>query len=294
MKTSSLSTRRYPLSLKAPAKINWFLRILNKRDDDYHNISSFMQCVSIYDTLHFEPADTVELNGNLDIPPENNLVYKTALLLKEYASYKGGAKISLQKSIPVSAGLGGGSSDAAYTLQGLNKLWGLGLDGEELSTIGLEIGSDIPFFLNSSPALVEGRGEQITHLDLDISSMVLLLVKPPVDVSTAWAYSLFDQFRPAELTKKHIDIKLFCHAFVKNDFVSLNTMLINDFENVVFEEYPVIEKIKKRMLENGALVSSMSGSGPTVFGVFESKKAARSVASMMGADHWSSVTETMV
>jgi len=294
MKTSSVPACRSSFSLKAPAKINWFLRIINKRDDGYHNIISFMQCIGIYDTLRFESADTVELISNLDITPEYNLVYKTASLLKQYSSYRGGAKITLQKAIPVSAGLGGGSSDAAYTLLGLNNLWGLGLERDELCTIGLEIGSDIPFFLHSAPAIVEGRGEEISELDLDASSMVLLLVKPPVAVSTAWAYSLFDRLRRSELTKKHIDIKLFCHAFVKKDFVSLSTMLKNDFENVVFEEYPVIEKIKKQMLENGALISSMTGSGPTVFGVFGSKKAARSVANTMGADHWISVTETMV
>jgi len=294
MKTSSFPACRSSFSLKAPAKINWFLRIINKRDDGYHNIVSFMQCIGIYDTLRFKSADTVDLISNLDIAPEHNLVHKTASLLKQYSSYRGGAKITLQKAIPVSAGLGGGSSDAAYTLLGLNELWGLGLKREELCTIGLEIGSDIPFFLHSSPALVKGRGETIIDIDLAAPSMVLLLVKPPVTVSTAWAYSLFDQLLHSELTKKHIDIKLFCHAFVKKDFVSLSTMLKNDFENLVFEEYPVIEKIKKRMLENGAFVSSMSGSGPTVFGVFGSKKAARSVANTMGADHWSKVTETMV
>ena len=294
MKTSSFPTCRSSFSLKAPAKINWFLRIINKRDDGYHNIFSFMQCIDLYDTLRFERADTTELISNLNISPENDLVYKTASLLKQYASYRGGAKLTLQKAIPVSAGLGGGSSDAAYTLLGLNELWGLGLKREELCTIGLEIGSDIPFFLHSSPALVEGRGEQITHMNLDASSMVLLLVKPPVAVSTAWAYSLVDKIRHTELTKKLIDIKLFCRAFVKKDFLSLRTLLKNDFENVVFKEYPDIEKIKKRMLENGALVSSMTGSGPTVFGVFSSKKAARSVANTIGDDHWITVTETMV
>lgn len=294
MKNSSFPTRRSSFSLKAPAKINWFLRIINKRDDGYHNIFSFMQCIGIYDTLRFERADTIELISNLTISPEHDLVYKTASLLKQYSSYRGGAKITLQKAIPVSAGLGGGSSDAAYTLLGLNELWGLGLEREELRAIGLEIGSDIPFFLYSSPALVEGRGEQITQMNLDASSMVLLLVKPPVAVSTAWAYSLFDQIRHTELTKKPIDIKLFCRVFVKKDFVSLSTMLKNDFETVVFKEYPDIEKIKKRMLENGAFVSSMTGSGPTVFGVFGSKEEALSVAQKMGADHWSSIAETMV
>ncbi len=294
MKNSYLPTCHSLFSLKAPAKINWFLSIINKRDDGYHNIISFMQCIDIYDTLLFESADDVELISDLDISPESNLVYKAALLLKQYTTYKKGVKITLQKTIPVSAGLGGGSSDAAYTLLGLNKLWRLGLEHEEICTIGLKIGSDVPFFIHSSPSIVEGRGEKITNLDLHNSSIVLLLVKPSVAVSTARAYELFDRNRLPELTKKPLDIKLFCHALVKRDFISLSTMLHNDLEKIVIEEYPVIEKIKKRMLENGAIISSMTGSGPAVFGVFDSKKTASSAANTMGADYWCSVTETMV
>jgi len=294
MNNSSFPTCHSSLLLKAPAKINWFLSIINKRDDGYHNIISFIQCIDIYDTLLFERADDFELISNLDISHESNLVYKATLLLKQSTSYKKGVKITLQKTIPVSAGLGGGSSDAAYTLLGLNKLWGLGLEREELCTMGLKIGSDVPFFIYSSPAIVQGRGEKITNLDLHNSSIVLLLVKPSIAVSTARAYALFDRNRLSELTKKPLDIRLFCHAFINRDFVSLSTMLHNDLEEVVIEEYPVIEKIKKRMLENGAIISSMTGSGPAVFGVFDSKKTAYSAANAMGADYWISVTETMV
>jgi 4-diphosphocytidyl-2-C-methyl-D-erythritol kinase len=280
--------------MKAPAKINWFLKIINKRDDGYHNMLSVMQCIDIYDTLEFESSDNIEVISDLDIPPESNLVHKAASLLKQYTSYKKGVKITLQKTIPVSAGLGGGSSDAAYTLLGLNKLWGLGLGREELCSLGITIGADVPFFLHGSPAIVEGRGEKITDFDHYDATFVLLLVKPPVDISTAWAYGLFDIDKFSELTKKPIDIKLFCHALKKRDIFSLNTMTQNDLEHVVMEEHPVIEEIKKKMIDSGAIISLMTGSGPTVFGVFESKKTACSAANTMGALNWSCVTKTIV
>jgi 4-diphosphocytidyl-2-C-methyl-D-erythritol kinase len=294
MKTPPFTTRPFSLSLKAPAKINWFLKIINKRNDGYHNIFSIMQCIGIYDTLEFESSDTVEVKGTLDIPPESNLVYKAASLLKQYASHPGGVKITIQKTIPVSAGLGGGSSDAAHTLSGLNKLWGLGLGREELCQLGLKIGSDVPFFLHGSPAIIEGRGEKITDIDHHASPFVLLLVKPSIGISTEWAYRSFDMHKLSELTKKPVDIKLFCHALAKRDFVSLSTMVQNDMERIVSEEYPVIETLKTRMREKGAIISLMTGSGPTVFGIFKSKKAACAAADTMGARHWSCVTKTIV
>ena len=294
MKIPPSTKRRSSLSLKAPAKINWFLKIINKRKDGYHNIFSFMQCIGLYDTLSFRSSDEVEVTGTPDIPPESNLVYKAASLLQQYASYKGGVKITIQKTIPVSAGLGGGSSDAAYTLLGLNTLWGLRLGREELCGLGLTIGADVPFFLHGSPAIVEGRGEKVTDIDHHASPCVILIVKPSIGISTEWAYRYFDMRTSSELTKKHLDIKLFCRALEKRDFVFLDTMMQNDLEDVVSEEYPVIEKLKKKMRNRGAMVSLMTGSGPTVFGIFESKKAARAAATAIGARHWSCVTKTIV
>lgn len=282
------------LQLSAPAKINWFLSVLGKREDGYHNISSLMQCISIYDNLTFEQADIIEVVSDLDIFPSDNLVYKAASLLKQYTSYKKGAKIALHKNIPVSAGLGGGSSDAAYTLSGLNRIWGLGLSKRELSTIGVEIGSDVPFFLNCSFAFVEGKGEKITPLKLNNPDIVLLLVKPPISVSTAWAYAYFDKLNIGELTKKTVDIKLFCQAFLNRDLASLRATLNNDLEKVVIERYPVVGEIKDKLLKNGAIISSMTGSGPTVFGVFESKKAALTAAEKLGFNNWCRVAETML
>src|SRR4030042_5652117 len=144
MKNLSPAARPTSFQLKAPAKINWLLTILGKRKDGYHNIISLMQCISLYDKISFKKAESLVISSGLDIPVEINLVYKAASLFKKYTSCNDGAKITLQKNIPVSAGLGGGSSDAAYTLLGLNILWSIGLNNRELSTIGRKIGSDVP------------------------------------------------------------------------------------------------------------------------------------------------------
>lgn len=283
---SALINHHPLLHLRAPAKINWFLSVLNKRDDGYHNIRSLMQCVGLYDDLLFYHDDTVEVISDADIPLEDNLVYKAASLIQRYTSCGKGVKIILHKNIPVSAGLGGGSSDAAYTLLGLNMLWDLCLSKRELCAIGLEIGSDIPFFLNGPSALVEGRGEKVKPLNIH-SPIAFLLVKPPVSVSTAWAYK-----NMKKLTKNPVDIKLFCQALKKKDFACLSSMLKNDLERVVVKKYPVVGKIKERLLEKGALISAMSGSGPAAFGVFELKEKAISAAREMGS-HWCRVVTTV-
>ncbi len=303
MKNPSLPARHSSFSLRAPAKINWFLEVIGKRDDGYHNIISLMQCISLYDNLMFEHSDTIEVLSDSDIPLDDNLVYKAASLLKQYTSYKKGAKIVLKKDIPIGAGLGGGSSDAAYTLSGLNRIWGLRLNNRELSLIGEEIGSDVPFFFNGPFALVEGRGENVTPFKIN-SSIALLLIKPPISVSTAWAYASLDKLRmhgePVEpLTKKPFDIKLFCQAFKRQDFAYLSTKLNNDLEKVVIKRYPVVREIKYRLLERGAIISSISGSGPTVFGVFKSKEIASSIAKEMDTNRislwdWCKVVNTII
>jgi len=280
------------LSLDAPAKINWFLGVAGKRGDGYHNIVSLMQCISLYDTLTFDHADSINITSDLDIPLRDNIVHKAASLLKEYTSYGKGADILLKKNVPVSAGLGGGSSDAACTLSGLNKLWGLGLSRKRLSSIASEIGSDVPFFLNGPVAVVEGKGEKTRQVKVH-SSVVLLLVKPALSVSTAWAYADFDKMNSDKLTKKVVDIKLFCRALMRKDFASLGNMLFNDLEEVVTGKYPVVREIKLRLIEEGAFFSAMSGSGPTVFGVYGSRETAEKAAGRM-EPHLCRVVETRI
>jgi 4-diphosphocytidyl-2-C-methyl-D-erythritol kinase len=246
-----------------------------------------MQCVDLFDSLSFEEAEEIHLLSDLDVPVEGNLVHKAAVLLKRASSYKFGARIELKKNIPVAAGLGGGSSDAAFTLIGLNSLWGLNYDKQTLMRLAAEIGSDVPFFLAGPFALVEGRGEKVTVLNSE-SSMVVLLVKPDVSVSTAWAYNLFKR----RLTKKAVDIKLFCQALERNNFAFLRDTVFNDLEDVVIGRYPVVGEIKRILAQNGAVFSLMSGSGPTVFSVFAAiEDAVRASKNLRG--EWCRVVRTL-
>jgi 4-diphosphocytidyl-2-C-methyl-D-erythritol kinase len=305
MKTPSCPPLPVAFSLRAPAKINWFLKIIEKRNDGYHSIQSLMQCIALYDTLYFERTAMIELECDQDIPVSDNLVYKAACLLKECTAYRQGARITVKKNIPVGAGLGGGSSNAAYTLVGLNTLWGLNLAADTLRALGARIGSDVPFFFDGPCSFVEGRGEQATPVSLDRSA-TLLLVKPPLSVSTAWAYDAFDQKRISKgdtgalslsfdekLKKKPLDIKLFCQSLSKQDFATLTEMQENDLENIVIARHPVIQEMKERLLNEGAVMSAMSGSGPTVFGVFENKNMAEQAAVTM-SPNWCCIVETLI
>jgi 4-diphosphocytidyl-2-C-methyl-D-erythritol kinase len=301
---SSLVTCHSSLILKAPAKINWSLYVLNKRDDGYHNILSLMHCIGLYDTLTFEHSDTIELITDMDIPPHQNLVYKAAQSLQSYAGVKNGAKIVLKKEIPSGAGLGGGSSNAAYTLIGLNKLWGLGLKIDELKAIGSMIGSDVPFFFGNMAgnpmAIAEGRGEILTPLKID-RSYTLLLIKPSISIPTAWAYEKLGsrvggQWSKAELTKT-VDninnINLIYNALKTGDIFFLKAGIHNDFEDAVIEEYPIIGSLKGKLLNAGASMAVMSGSGSTVFGLFEDRDKAVN-ASRQFSSQWNRVVETLI
>jgi 4-diphosphocytidyl-2-C-methyl-D-erythritol kinase len=274
--------------LKAPAKINWFLQVAGKRDDGYHDIVSVMQKVSLYDTLMFEESGTLELVSGIDLPVKENLVYRAAELLREATGCRLGARITLQKNIPAAAGLGGGSSDAAATLSGLNSLWNLGLDEQALRSLGSRLGSDVPFFNGPPCALAGGRGERVTPLPTGGPSCSLLLVKPDVGIATAWAYRNYRM-----LTKKTVDIKLFCQALGRRDFSTLRQIVFNDLEEAVLPQYQVIAGLKTKLLEQGAEFSLMSGSGSAVFGVFRSPEEARKAAGGF-ADTWSCVVDTIV
>lgn len=296
---SSFDTRQSSFILRAPAKINWSLYVQDKRDDGYHNILSLMHCIRLYDTLIFEHSDTIELITDMNVLPEHNLVYKAAISLQSYAGVKNGVKITLKKDIPLGAGLGGGSSDAAYTLMGLNKLWDLNLNKDELKKIGSSIGSDVPFFFNCPMAIVEGKGDILTPLDIDIS-YYLLIVKPEISVSTAWAYerisSSLESQRLKKLTKtidKFNNIQLIYDTLKKGNISFLKTVIHNDFEEVVIEEYPVIGILKEELLNAGAEATIMSGSGSTVFGIFKSMEKTIN-ASRLFSSYWNRVVETYV
>jgi 4-diphosphocytidyl-2-C-methyl-D-erythritol kinase len=288
------------ITVKAPAKINWFLKVYGLRSDGYHNIRSLVQKVSLYDILSFTTSDNLVLLSDLQIPIEENLVYKAAVLLKNECGVRDGVEIDLKKNIPVAAGLGGGSSDAASTLIGLNELWSLGLSTEELCVFAERLGSDVGFFISANFGLVEGKGERITILKA-IKPFDILLVKPHhINVSTQWVYEnyklrqenpSFDRFELTNLFNKCDNIDCFIHT-IKQAEGYKGSDILNDLESVSVERFPVIADIKKRLREEGAVFSLMSGSGPTVFGVFASAEEAKK-ASKVFKDCWTAVVQTI-
>ncbi len=275
------------LTLKAPAKINWFLKVLGLRSDGYHEIRSLIQKISLYDVLAFEPSKDLTLITDLQIPVEQNLVYKAAVLLKKKCGINVGAEIRLNKNIPVAAGLGGGSSDAALTLVGLNELWSLRLSTGDLCEFAEQLGSDVPFFLHGPLAFVEGRGEKVTACKA-IKPINILLVKPPITVSTRWAYK---NLKLTKRTDKVDNIELFIHAIGKVK-LHRNSSIQNDLESITIKNFPVIADIKDELLRKGAILSMMSGSGPAVFGVFGSAREAEK-ASKVFKDCWAAVVQTI-
>lgn len=284
--------------LKAPAKINWFLIVKGLRDDGYHKIVSLMQRVSVYDEIQFETSDSVEIITNTDIPLEDNLINRAVHLLKAYLQKHGrlhhrGARIRLNKEIPIAAGLGGGSSDAATTLIGLNILWGLNLTTQELMNIGALIGSDVPFFLGSPAAVVKGRGEVVYPVKLRHSYPVLL-VKPPVQVETKWAYSEFDRI-PKDKHRNNPDyLSNFLKFLTAADLANLNVYTRNDLEDIVIKRFPEIATIKETLRESGAIFSIMSGSGPTVIAIFDSTEKARQALKLIPKQYWCRLAETLI
>lgn len=275
------------LTFHAPAKINWFLTVLGRRPDGYHEVQTLMQQVSLYDALRFERSDRMEIICHgLDIAMKDNLVYKAALVLQKQSGIKTGAKITIDKQIPAAAGLGGGSSDAACALKGLNALWGLGIDNSRLAEISSSLGSDMPFFFYGPAAMAEGRGEIVKPVDASEAEFSIVLAKPKEGVSTAWAYSGI---------KRHgarIDVKAFIRALKNKDFGVINSISKNDLEQHVIERHPSIGEIKNNMLDHGALMSRMSGSGSSVFGVFEDIQTAERASAGL-APHWSVVVKTL-
>ncbi len=264
------------LTVKAPAKINWSLFVLDKREDGYHNILSLLHSIGLYDTLEFEPSDTLTLESDLDIPCEQDLVYKAASVLKNYSGTDKGARIVVRKEIPSGAGLGGGSSDAAYTLMALNNLWKLDLGKAELKALGSVLGSDVPFFFDGPLAEAEGRGERLTGLPVS-RSYVLLLVKADCSVSTSWAYGALDgqgKMERGKIEDKKKNIRLIYQALASGDIYNIAGNAHNDFEDAVIRRYPVIGAVKEGLLNNGAVMAHMSGSGSTVFGLFNDEKGA--------------------
>lgn len=261
------------IHLKAYAKINLALDVLRKRPDGYHDVRMIMQTVRLHDRLIISKTRTpgILIKTNLEFLPtnENNLIYKAAAAFFERFPQKCGIVMQLEKRIPVSAGMAGGSSDAAAALFGLNRMFLAGLSFKELQEIGVKIGADVPYCLLRGTALSEGIGEILTPLPAAPSCHVLL-VKPPVNVSTKYVYEHLN----LNEASVHPDIDGMLDAVRLGSLAETASLLGNVLESVTRTDYPAITSIEEKMKELGALNALMSGSGPTVFGIFDDRKLA--------------------
>ena len=262
------------ISLKALAKINLGLDVLGKREDGYHDVRMIMQTIHLYDRVEIKKTRSphIHVETNLYYLPvnEDNLVYRAAKLMKDEFQIKEGVRIVLQKFIPVAAGLAGGSSDAAAVLGGMNRIFNLGLKQSKLMELGLKIGADVPFCIMRGTALAEGIGEKLTALP-PMPKCPVLIAKPAISVSTKAVYEGLKLYDGME----HPDIDGVMEGIQQKDLKGVASHMGNILETVTIPMYPVIKDIKKLMMDNGALNAMMSGSGPTVFGLFPNEKEIR-------------------
>lgn len=274
---------------RAYAKINLSLDVLRRREDGYHEVKMIMQTIGIYDTLTFEevnefpPSDDtysfcdgkimlkiLNVASKADIGPmEKNLIYRASKLIYDKYSIDKKAIITLDKNIPVAAGMAGGSTDAAAVFHGLNELFDLNMSIKDMCELGVKIGADVPYCIMGGTALSEGIGEILTKIPTP-PACYILIAKPDISVSTKFVY---ENLHANEL-KVHPDVDSMIEAITDQDLLKMAELLGNVLETVTTKEYPIIDSIKKAMIDNGALNSLMSGSGPTVFGLFEDKKKA--------------------
>ena len=265
------------IKLKALGKINLGLDVLGRRPNGYHDVRMVMQTVYLYDQILLEKTDKegISLETNLFYLPvnENNLAYRAAKMLIDEFAIKEGVHISLEKHIPVAAGMAGGSSNAAAVLYGMNRLFQLGLTDQELMDRGVQLGADVPYCIMRGTVLAEGIGEKLTPLPA-MPKCHVLLAKPPISVSTQMVYEKLD----AQEVTKHPDIDGILLGLQTGDLEKITSSMGNVLENVTITEYPQIERIKDVMKEEGALNAMMSGSGPTVFGIYDDKMLARRAA----------------
>lgn len=262
------------IELKALAKINLGLDVLGTRENGYHDVRMIMQSIYLYDDVKIETMKEpgIEVKSNLYFLPtdENNIAYKAAAMLKEEFDIKTGVCITLDKHIPVAAGMAGGSSNAAAVLFGMNRIFDLGLSQTELMERGVKLGADVPYCIMRGTVLAEGIGEELTALP-SMPKCTVLIAKPPISVSTKVVYDALD----AQTIVNHPDIDGLILGLKKGDLRAIASAMGNVLEDVTIPMHPVIEDIKKEMKEAGALNAMMSGSGPTVFGLFDNKSKAR-------------------
>ena len=262
------------IQLKSRAKINLSIDVLGKREDGYHLVEMIMQTIDLFDKIKIFSLkeDTIIIESNrLDIPLDStNIVYKAADLIKKQYNIKEGVKIIIEKNIPIAAGMAGGSSNAAAVLVGLNQLWQLKLSENKLKELGLKLGADVPFCIGGQTALAENIGEKLTKIDGLSENIFILVCKPELFVSTKEIYEEID----SKIIEKRPNNKLLIQLLKENKIQQIADNMYNVLEEVTRERYPVIEEIEKIMMENDALGSMMSGSGPTVFGLYRNREDA--------------------
>ncbi len=272
------------ISLKALAKINLGLDVVRRREDGYHEVRMIMQTIHLYDRLDIirtkEPG--IQIQTNLSFLPvnENNLIYKAAKLLMDEFSITDGVSVKLDKRIPVAAGMAGGSTDAAAMLIGVNRLFSLGLTKKQLMERGVQIGADVPYCIMRGTALAEGIGEALSPLPPMVKCPVLI-AKPSISVSTKFVY----QNLKLDDTTIHPDIDLMIEDIKAKNLHDIAAHMGNVLETVTIPNYPVIDEIKKHMLSHGAVGAMMSGSGPTVFGLFDDEDTAKKAYKAMRSSH---------
>jgi 4-diphosphocytidyl-2-C-methyl-D-erythritol kinase len=253
---------------KSKAKINIGLNIISKRDDGFHNLETIFYPINLTDELTFSASDKFLFESNDENlnKEKTNLIIKAKEQLEKYFDITLTPRISLKKNIPIGAGLGGGSSDAASTLLCLVELYNLKIDNNDLHKLALQLGSDVPYFLNPVPAFAESRGEKLTPINLELNA-TLLIVNPGIHISTKLAFGLIKPEIPKVSLKSLIDKP-------KVELSDLLNTAVNDFEKVVFNQYKEIKEIKDKMIEFGAAFSMMTGTGSTVFGFFDDEESA--------------------
>ena len=272
------------ISLKALAKINLGLDVVRRREDGYHEVRMIMQTIQLYDRLDIKRTQEpgIQIQTNLSFLPvnENNLIYKAAKLLMDEFSITDGVSVKLDKRIPVAAGMAGGSTDAAAMLIGVNRLFSLGLTKRELMERGVQIGADVPYCIMRGTALAEGIGEALSPLPPMVKCPVLI-AKPSISVSTKFVY----QNLKLDDTTIHPDIDRLIDDIKAKNLYDIAAHMGNVLETVTIPNYPVIDEIKKHMLSNGAVGAMMSGSGPTVFGLFDDEDTAKKAYKAMRSSH---------
>lgn len=269
--------------IKAYAKINLGLDVLRRLENRYHEVKMVMQTVGIYDelTLTRTEAGITVTTDKEELPTDdNNLIYKAARIMMEEYHLEGGIHIHLKKNIPIAAGMAGGSTDAAATFKGINRLYDLDCTLEELMKLGVRVGADVPYCVLGGTALAEGIGEKLTSLN-PAPDCYVLVAKPDISVSTKYVYEHLD----AEGIREHPDIDGMVDAIWEESLQGILDRMGNVLEHVTVKKYPVISVLKNRMRDLGALNSLMSGSGPTVFGIFVNERLAREAFEQMKKEY---------